>query len=275
MLQKLTEQEGYDYINQYVLPAFQGMVTQDLLCTIYDWDGRVILGTTKSAQSIGLESWHDLRGYSYQTPNMEKAILFAKNKGLPLAQVLNDCQAIYELQQLVVKHKKPLKYLDLMPYNGEMLSYMVFLVPIFHPNGAVIAYQSITQEYMFYGIHDFLSTIQGSSSIKKAPASSALPSIKLAPRQREILFLISQGITQNIAAKILAIKRGSISKIISEQLCPKFAIDPPCTQILIKKAIALGFNKSIPNGLRRRHLIVLDSEAEPTSNDIYFHNSVG
>ena len=264
MLQELTSQESLAYIEHFILPAFQGMVTQDLLCTIYDSQGQVLLGTNKSAKSIGLESWHDLRGYSYKTPHLEKASQFAKSKGIALEQVLADCHAIYELQQQVVKNKKPLKYLDLMPYNGELLAYIVFLVPLFHPNGQVLAYQSIAQEYMFYGIQDFLVTIQGQAEAKTHVALAAQLPIKLAPRQHEILFLISQGIAQNIAAKILCIKRGSISKIISEQLCPKFAINPPCTQILIKKAVALGYNKSIPNGLRRRHLIVLDSELDNT-----------
>ncbi len=50
--------------------------------------------------------------------------------------------------------------------------------------------------------------------------------IKLSPRQQEIMFLLTNHINMHIAAQILQMQYGSISKIIRKYICPKFHIPP-------------------------------------------------
>ena len=77
---------------------------------------------------------------------------------------------------------------------------------------------------------------------------------------KEILFLITNGATQEQISQILNISRSTVSMIIGNQICPKFNIPGANTKILLKEAINAGFYRHMPPSLWKPCIIVLNED---------------
>jgi hypothetical protein len=107
---------------------------------------------------------------------------------------------------------------------------------------------------------DWLTEANAKVKIRAMAIPVEEPPLSLPTRQHEILYLILQGIPQEYAAQILNIKRGTLARIISEQICPKFNIHGSNTKLLIEKAMQLGFHRYMPKSLWVPGVIILEEE---------------
>ncbi len=264
MAERLSESERNKYLEETVIPLFKGMQNQDIYSSLFDVNGRVIMATNKNAVDTGFKTHEELIGLSYAdaTPELITRVIGDAAKD-NTERIIKACQKIHKLLLACVEYKRVVNFIDLIPYKNLFQSYLETYIPIFHPSGEVVAVQSLTAEFKMFDINQLLFVTEV-NEIKSRAKTIAIPAedppFKLPSRQHEILYLILQGIPQEYAAQILNIKRGTLARIISEQICPKFNIHGSNTKLLIERAMAMGFQHHMPKSLWVPGIIIFDPE---------------
>lgn len=252
----LEEQQYNRYLEENVLSWFSHLVDQDLYSVIINRNFEVEMGTTLSAKSVGFEKAEDLRKVSAK--NCDDPIMLKHFFGNHYHENTKDLYSTYgrklhRLQQTVFEQGKAVKLIDMLPYNQEFISYITSYFPIFHPNGEVVAIHSSS-------VKSYILRFQGHIDKPNLQYDSKLLWSKFTQREQEILFLITNGATQEQISQILNISRSTVSMIIGNQICPKFNIPGANTKILLKEAINAGFYRHMPPSLWKPCIIVLNED---------------
>lgn len=244
-----------DYFQKKVIPEFNALLDKDIYSVIINRDHQIEICTNKSARSVGLESWKDLAGFSFvgftDEENFNKIFKESYTSALK-DEIYTYTKKLLTLQEIVFNSCKVVQFIDMLPYNNQFLTYVTTYTPIIAPSGNVIAIQS-------FSIQSYVLRFQGHLS----PPNEVIKSEELnnfTNRELEILFLLSNGATQDQIAQILNISRGTIAAVVSNQLCPKFNIAGANTRLLTESAIKAGMYKHMPRSLWRPCLIVLNYE---------------
>lgn len=262
----LSDQERNQYINDYIIPSFKYLVNQDSLSTLFDIDGKCIICTRRNMLETGASTIEEMVGLSYaEVTNEMLRKLTGEDSNQNIEEIKASCNKIYQLLRIAVKYKRIVKFIDLIPYNQRYCSFLETYTPILHPSGEVVAIQSMSIEFKVFDLPSMLN--RGEEKAKSFSIPNDIPPINLPPRQHEILYLLLQGIPQEYAAQILNIKRGTLSRIVSEALCPKFGIYGSNSKLLIKKARELGFHNYMPKSLWKPAIIVFDEELADLINN--------
>jgi len=254
-MKRLTETEKEKYIQDTILPVFQPMSQYDTYTTLFSTKGNILFISQKSAASLSIEPARCI-GMNYQVPSEEYIQSLREKHQLNIDNIREACKTVYDLQMQVIKNQKSASYIDLIPYNGQFYGYLCILTPLFHPNGQPIALLVNSTRYHLFGLHEFVS-MQNLDTIPilHSPDTENL-NIKLSNRQHEILFLVSNGFSQEHVAQILKVSRGTIAKTISSQICPKFNIDNDSAK-LIHLARQIKIHHKIPKSLWNWYIITL------------------
>ena len=260
-MKKLPDTERSDYLSKFIIPNFMAMLDQDVYSTLFDIDGKIILSTQKNAQASGFNNYQESIGLSYADATPELLQRLMKNYPLENTdKIIAACHKIHKLLLISVEQKRVINFIDLIPYNNQFQSYLETYIPLFHPSGEVIAIQSLSAEFKMFNFNELIFDTSKTTNARNFSIPNESPPIQLPVRQHEILYLILQGIPQEYAAQILNIKRGTLARIISEQICPKFDIAGSNTKLLIEKAMKMGFQNYMPKSLWVPGIIVLDAE---------------
>ena len=265
---KTPKPDNVDYLKQFILPNFEGWIEQDIFSALYDLNGNVIIATNKTAKSMGLLNGHMLSGLSYHnvTPEIVRAFSSVKDP-IETQRIIELCDKISKIRELIVSQKIAISYIDVLPYHNVFEASLINHFPIFNKHGDVIATQTISGRFHLFGINDYLNEINDDKipldqKIILCKNTDLPPNLHLSKRQHEILFLLTIGVSQDVAARILHISRGTVASIVSEQLCPKFNIAGSSTRILINKALQINFNRYMPESLFRPRVIILDADID-------------
>ena len=62
----LTTNIENDYLKNKIIPEFKIMIDRDIYSLIINRQHQIEVCTNKSAQSVGMNSWEDLIGYSFK-----------------------------------------------------------------------------------------------------------------------------------------------------------------------------------------------------------------
>lgn len=250
----LNEQEYREYMDNVVFKCLGNVLEQDIYADIINRDHVIEFMTDLSARSVGSLYGQLLHGRSFY--------LF-KEEAL-LAQVFKDYyneatrdmfhyygEHLIYLQKIVLQQGKVIKFIDMMPYNNEFVCYLTTYFPIVHPSGEVVAIlsSSVRSHLLHYSDHldDFeVEPFDG----------------QLSARQHEIMFLLANDVTQEQIAQLLSVTRGTISSVITHQLCPRFSISGTNAKLLAQVARKYGFHRQIPPSLWRPALIVLNDDLQ-------------
>lgn len=247
-----------NYIHKIVGPYFQTAINQPLYSTIMDFRYQTVLCTNQSAISIGLSLGEEAigTGYKYYSRLDLATWYFGKWYNHKSATIIHHyARKIFRIQQYVFKTGHPATFIDSLPYDHGICSYLVTFIPIFNETGNVVAIQSIALNYRLASYHEYIQNLleQNKSTVDR-------PQIKLSKREEEVLFLLICGITQEQIAEILEVKRETIASIIRNQLRIKFALPIANTKLVVETALSYGFPFSIPESLWRPSVIVLEEK---------------
>lgn len=246
------------YLQNVVKPYFQTAITKSLYSVIVDFRYQTILCTDQSARSVGLLSSEDAAGTSYKYyARIDLAQwYFGKWYNDKSANVMHHyARKIFRIQQYVFKTGNPASFIDSLPYDHGILSYLVTLIPIFNDAGNVVAIQSIALNYRLSGYHEYIQNL-----LEQKKAQIDTPQIKLSKREEEVLFLLIFGITQEQIAVILEVKRETVASIIRNQLRVKFSLSVASTKLVVETALSYGFPFAIPESLWRPSVIILEEK---------------
>lgn len=261
----LSDYEKKEFTENILIPNFMHLVDQGIYSVLFDYELKIVVCTTLSAQSIGLERWEDARGLSFRNyANTDVAAkIFSGHYNEQLMESLHQyAKRIYEIQRLVFTSKNVISLIDLLPYGGKFTSYLVTYVPILHPSGEVVAIQSFAIQSRFFSHQDYLKVITDEKTHERY-----LNSEKLTLREHEIMFLLANGVNQEQCSQILKITRSTIGNIIANQLCPKFGILGSNTKLLAQVALQHEFHQLVPSSLYRPYIVVLDEKIATQINN--------
>ena len=246
------------YLQNVVKPYFQTAISKSLYSAIVDFRYQTLFCTDQSARSIGLPFGEDAlgTGYKYYSRIDLAQWYFGKWYNDKSAHVTHHyARKIFRIQQYVFKTGHPASFIDSLPYDRGIRSYLITFIPIFDDNENVVAIQSIALNYRLAGYHEYIQNILEQ---QKAPMDTLL--IKLSKREEEVLFLLICGITQEQIADMLEVKRETIASIIRNQLRVKFALPIASTKLVVETALSYGFPFSIPESLWRPSVIILEEK---------------
>jgi hypothetical protein len=261
----LSDYEKKEFTENILIPNFMHLVDQGIYSVLFDYELKIVVCTTLSAQSIGLERWEDARGLSFRNyaDTNVAAKIFSGHYNEQLMESLHQyAKRIYEIQRLVFTSKNVISLIDLLPYGGKFTSYLVTYVPILHPSGEVVAIQSFAIQSRFFSHQDYLKVITDEKTHERY-----LNSEKLTLREHEIMFLLANGVNQEQCSQILKITRSTIGNIIANQLCPKFGILGSNTKLLAQVALQHEFHQLVPSSLYRPYIVVLDEKIATQINN--------
>lgn len=244
-----------DYLQNHIIANFKKIIDKDIYSLIINQRHQIEICTNKSAQSVGLNTWEDLRGFSFLNFSDKEAISRIFKKAY-FSVLQNDIEQyarkLITLQKIVFESCRVVQFIDMLPYNEQFINYITTYTPLLHPDGTVVAIQS-------YSIQSYVLRFQGHISDPNGGNQTEIKG-KFTNRELEILFLLSNGATQDQIAQILNISRGTIAAVVSNQLCPKFNIAGANTKLLMEAAINAGMYKNIPQSLWRPSLIILNHD---------------
>lgn len=259
----LTTLEKNYYIQNVLLKNFSTIwQTKAVASTLFDTDGCVLAISDLTMEEFGIKFPRSIIGKSlvslYQEDISRSLVTLDSNYAESIKQI---SLKLTKLQQIVIEKQTPLHYISLVPRHSEFKARLINYMPVFHENGEIIALQSFASEFSLFGINEYLDILQNKQAIHFSilTKESDLP-IKFAPRQHEILFLLSIGLSQSNAAQILNISRGALAAVVNNVLCPKFGIAGSSTTILVDKAIAMNYHRYIPKSLCKPFIIILDQD---------------
>jgi len=254
MKMKLLTIDYQSYLKSNVLPTFQPLIEHNLNSYIINQSLQIESGTHVAAQAFGSTSGNDLSWLNFANYSDEEFLqqLFKQSyTRYGKAWLAFHLKKIVYLQQMVFAKGIIIQFIDMLPYNNQYLSLMTTYTPIIHPNGEVIAIQAST-------IETYILRFQGHIDNPNISTYDKSFYDQFSAREREILFLICNGASQEQMAKILKVSRGTISSIIHHQLSPKFGITGSNMKKLMKQAIHAGMSRSLPEALWHPCIIVLN-----------------
>ena len=250
---------------QQAIDNLERQSTKKIMSVIVDYAGSVLATTTAGANSVGVGA-AELIGVSASQISDEQInwLMPGITGDKELKQIKANYTLLVKLIQIVFKEEIALSYIDFMPYAGNKIPYLNTMIPIFGEQMNVVGIQSTTTEYSLYGHNEYFQELANLVAQADKPKiqdnAQQTQYLKLAPRQHEIVYLLANGFSQSETAQILDIGRGTVAKIVSEQICPKFNIAGSCSKILIEKAILAGFHTNMPQGLFKPFIIILNHE---------------
>lgn len=233
------------FIKQVVIPYFTGAVNKKFFSAVFDLDGRMIITTDLYAKFLGYSSWEQVQG---------KTIKEAY-QGNEYDSLIND---LNNIRKSVIQQKKIITHVNLLPMPWGII--VAYHFPVFNPKGEVVATRIVSKR-----LNVFKASLQINQQLKKMALRNKdvdLRKSKLTKRQREILFLLTMGFSQEQAAEYLGIKRGTLAKVVSEQICPIFGISGSNTKLLIQTVIANDYFIGFPEGLIAHKIIEVENTFE-------------
>ncbi|MDQ5920891.1 MAG: hypothetical protein QG673_947 [Pseudomonadota bacterium] len=257
----LTEQEKLDYLQNVVIPVFKPLDDSNCRMAILNFNTQLAwMSNAMSAyiQRSGYKEEH-VNKISSKEVTADFVEKFCKAHNINTEIFINVTQQMNGLIRQVIESKNTINFVVLLPFIKTFHGYARTAAPILHPNGEVVGVQVIGYEYSFFGIQEFISLLHTEKyESKKYYHEQDQPELNkrgLSPRQKEILFLVGQGLSQDYAAQILGIKRGTLSKIITDQICPKFDIFPPHYIKLLEAVKNEGLDRHIPESFWQPRVI--------------------
>lgn len=258
----LTEQEKLDYLQNVVIPVYQPLNNSKCCVAILNFKCQLAwISSSMSAylQGGGYEDDKHLNKLSTGELPADFTEKFCKAHNVTpqmLSGVMLQTGALF---LKAMETKDVVNFLVLLPLHKSLHGYARTAVPIIHPTGEVVGVSVTAYEYSFFGVQEFLEVLHNEKYEAKSYYHEQDKSDKndrgLSPRQKEILFLVGQGLSQDYAAKILGIKRGTLSKIITDQICPKFNIFPPHYIKLLEAVKNEGLDRHIPESFWQTRVI--------------------
>lgn len=252
----LSTGESRKFLDLYIDLFFKPLIDKEIYSLIINREYQIEQATNHTIKSLGFTDWQQFKQVSlkeYSDPEVLSKVFgdkYTKDKHDIFAFY---AKKIHYLQQLVFEQAKVIKFIDMLPYNGRFVIYLTSYVPIIHPSGEVIAINSTS-------IESYILRFQG--HLRKPNIQHENKKFKelFSNRELEILFLLTNGATQDQIAQILNIARTTVSSMIANHICPKFSISGANTKMLIDAAINAGFYLDMPKSLWKPCAIVLNEE---------------
>ncbi|MBX9598125.1 MAG: sigma-70 region 4 domain-containing protein, partial [Burkholderiales bacterium] len=214
--------------------------------------------TLKNLSSYFLTFFNIFYWASEQLPNKELI-------GLNITQVqpTDDIEFIAQVERIrkrVIKTEESLFHINFLGFNYGFDSRGVLSFPIFMPNGKVIGTNSVSKQFNWFNPTECFANLIDRHNHHRLHTTDVEQQIvqALTPKEHEILFLFSIGLTHDEVAKFMSMSRSNVTKIFSTKIISVL------TQIGISPQDVFELLSIKPLSLKRPRAIIFNS-----SSDIY------
>lgn len=168
------------------------------------------------------------------------------------------------MRNTATSEKRLVRFLNISTNNCQSshlkrdLSHNIFfttILPLFDTNGDVQGTITFGSPFKNTNV-DLYHYLTGTLKQTNQDAEKAIEC--LSPREFEIVYLLSKGMSQRDVAAILGISRGTVSKIITDNIYHKLGLDNHCCGAIIRKAITLDIDREVPKSLLKPQIIALN-----------------
>ncbi|RTL12839.1 MAG: LuxR family transcriptional regulator [Neisseriaceae bacterium] len=257
-----------NYLENVVIANFIPLVEQKFFSSIINKQYEIVICTNYTAKAFGFNCWQEIRemGISskkFNDPDLAKLIFKDSYNDQSKEMIHDHLYRYFLLQKYVLTEGKIISYIDMLPYDNQLKSYMVTATPIIYEN-SIVGLQTFSTEISLFYFQKNLDLFSDSDY-----SNHKYFAIKdLSNREYEVLFLLSNGLNQERIAQILGVTRNTIATII-RNLCTKFQISGSNSKLLADAAYNNGFFKQMPASLWKPCIIVSNDEL---SDYINFQN---
>jgi hypothetical protein len=249
-------EEYKESLAQYIELYFKPLIDREICALLIDREFQIEIATNQSKKILGIEDWQQFKQISSEnfcTEEYMKLLFKDQYKRENHEEFVFYCEKIRYLQQLVFSHGKVIQFIDMLPYNGKFVIHLTNYAPIIDGSGEVIAINSTSVE-------SYVLRFQGHLRKPNIKVEDKEFKKQFSSRELEILFLLTNGATQEQIAQILNLARTTIATIIANQICPKFSITGANTKMLMDAAINAGFYLDMPKSLWKPCIIILNED---------------
>jgi DNA-binding CsgD family transcriptional regulator len=234
-----------NYLNNIVIPFYTAQAHGKNNFILFDLNLKVLLASVGVLNRLSYNGQKDIIGKTYTDFNHLKPEYIPK-----LISIFKQC----------IKNKQTINFITLggqirPKYKNHHELIFQSYKPIFDNKQNVVAIvaskiPTINTNLFHIFFPKFQTQLENSGTITE----------KLAQREFEVFYLLSNGLSQYEIAKQLSISRNTVVKTISERILPKLALND--NKELIKIAIALSIHGKVPKSLVDEQLIIIDSKAD-------------
>jgi hypothetical protein len=154
-------------------------------------------------------------------------------------------QEFKNIRQGLIYSKQAQRFFFNLTIDGINHSMVLLFSPIFSYAGELIGIELRVLDFNLLPIKHYIDydiTIHN-----RNPSLDA--AVNLTQRQNDIVYYLLLGLTQKQIGEKLKISRGTVSKLISEQICPKFGLESGYTAVLLKRVLESTVKLRIPSSL--------------------------
>lgn len=234
------------YIQEVILPFLNGDKDRPISSVCYNLDGNIIFASNVFARSFGYQSNEDVIG-----------------RNILDIQPSNDCEYILQVEKirkLVIKKQESMFHINFLGFSYGFDSRGVLSFPLFMPNGEIVATNSISKQFNWFNPSECFNKLMDLKTDFRPQTTEIEQKIieVLTPKEYELLFLFSIGLTHDEVAKFMSMSRSNVTKLFNTKIIDAlFKIGVTPQDVFESLSIR-------PESLKRPRAIIFNS-----SSDIY------
>lgn len=237
-----------DYFNNVLLPIFRNYLNIGVYFLVHNLDGDIEFITDECAQFFTKKSVDELIGsnfYKLGIINLDEFIAHA------------------DITKRAISEKRVIRFINVSTNNSQSnhlkkdLSHNVYfcsVLPLFDLSGQTIGTVTVGLPFKNFNF-DLFHYLTGTLDQPRPNAEKTIE--KLSPREFEVLYLLSKGMSQREVATFLGISRGTVSKLITDGIYYKLGLSSQYSDTVVRRAIRMGIDREVPRSLLKPQIIVL------------------
>jgi DNA-binding CsgD family transcriptional regulator len=229
-----------NYLNDIVIPFYTAQIYDKNNFVLYDLNAKVLVASNGVIERLKYTNSKEIIGRAFSEFNHIKPEYLSK-----LSTTFNQC----------IEHKKRINIIALGGQikpkykNHHELIFQVYQ-PIFDLEQNVVAVltskiPTVNANLFNMFFPQYQVRLNDDENLTE----------KLAKREFEVLYLLSNGLSQYEVAELLSISRNTVAKTISERILPKLSLNS--NEQLIKIAIMYSIHGKVPKSLVKEQLIII------------------
>ncbi len=218
---------------QQIKNHYCGAYSQKLRLAVFDLLGQIQFVTHELAVFLRLNPY---------APDLATSV--ANN----FKTMVADSKILREFQKIrpqLIKSKQVQRFFFNLTIDEINHSMILIFTPIFSPCGLMCGIELNVLDFNLLPIKHYLDF---DIAIHNRTFNADSP-ISLSTRQNDIVYYLLLGLTQKQIGEKLKISRGTVSKLISEQICPKFGLESGYTGVLLARLLGSAVKLRIPSSL--------------------------
>lgn len=237
-----------DYMVQYV----QALPTNTMHAAIFDLDKNYLAITQDDISYYGL-SPQQMLGFTLTELIEKYAVEVAKRLQLEHTAFIHAAAQMDECLNRTIARQRPVIAYNFTQTAFEQLPTIDLYTPIWGETGKMVGIYAQAYDLTLFNLKAHLEP-----DISSQPENPSPLQKKLSPRQKEIAFLLAQGLRPNEICRVLQMTSGALSNIMSKQIAPKFGMEGVFINELIRRIKFAGIDKEIPDSLTSLGYFVID-----------------